>query len=135
MLSTPPAFILSQDQTLKINLIQFKINILANLSLLLFYKVSSLNIKTFLESFKVVSLFNYQGSLLLSRRSASLFYQSFYHLSRAFFIFLNSFFKNLKAILCHFQIFCSLKQLVYNSILSAVCQQVFLYFYCFLQKI
>ena len=103
VLSTPPAFILSQDQTLnknfvfvfavfvectckharsphysrKLILIQFKINILANLSLLLFYKVSSLNAcfrktkfsgrySSFLESFKVVSLFNYQGSLLFS---------------------------------------------------------------------
>ena len=51
-----------------------------------------------------------------------------------FFYFLNSFFKNLKAILCCFQIFCSLKQLVYNSILSAVCQQVFYIFIVFCKK-
>ena len=119
VLSTPPAFILSQDQTLnknfvfvfavfvectckharsphysrKLILIQFKINILANLSLLLFYKVSSLNAcfrktkfsgrySSFLESFKVVSLFNYQGSLLFR---TSVCYHKFRFLSTTFF--------------------------------------------------
>ena len=125
MLSTPPAFILSQDQTLnknfvfvfavfvectckharsphysrKLILIQFKINILANLSLLLFYKVSSLNAcfrktkfsgrySSFLESFKVVSLFNYQGSLLLFSSAATFIsYHCFLSLSTTFYLF------------------------------------------------
>ena len=117
MLSTPPAFILSQDQTLnknfvfvfavfvectckharsphyarKLILIQFKINILANLSLLLFYKVSSLNIKTFLESFKVVSLFNYQGSLLLFSSAATFIISLLFKFFNNFFIYFSIF--------------------------------------------
>ena len=129
VLSTPPAFILSQDQTLnknfvfvfavfvectckharsphysrKLILIQFKINILANLSLLLFYKVSSLNAcfrktkfsgrySSFLESFKVVSLFNYQGSLLLFSSAATFIsYHCFLSLSTTFLFIFQSF--------------------------------------------
>ena len=120
VLSTPPAFILSQDQTLnknfvfvfavfvectckharsphysrKLILIQFKINILANLSLLLFYKVSSLNVKTFSESFKVVSLFNYQGSLSRCLSAATLiFYHFFRTLSTTFLTFFKLLFR------------------------------------------
>ena len=129
VLSTPPAFILSQHQTLnknfvfvfavfvectckharsphysrKLILIQFKINILANLSLLLFYKVSSLNAcfrktkfsgrySSFLESFKVVSLFNYQGSLLLFSSAATFIsYHCFLSLSTTFLFIFQSF--------------------------------------------
>ena len=82
----------------------------------------------FFKSFKVISLFSYQGSLLLfqihSRQTAFVLYQSFHCLSRTFLIYfcctLSTFFS------------CRLRQLVYLIIHSACCQHpfsIFLKFY------
>ena len=136
MLSTPPAFILSQDQTLNKNVwIQFRINILANSSLLLFYKVSSLNAcfrktkfsgrySSFLESFKVVSLFNYQGSLLLFSSAATfILYHCFLSLSTTFLSIFQSFDWSFVFLTV------SLRQLYYIIIRTSICQQFFSFFY------
>ena len=125
VLGTPPAFILSQDQTLMLKSLSFKSLIFPEsllaysdnseftvLRLLLFTEAfvcqSSLLVLTawnllsicwsILESFKVYSLFSYQGSLwffqtvLLS--ATFIGYHIFKSLSTTFFIFLLHFFSN-----------------------------------------
>ena len=101
MLSTPPAFILSQDQTLmlKFNLSQVKLGfsfIQINLNLL--FKGLRLNrsvrqsfdcLNYSLWIFQGFSLFSYQCSLLSCCLSATTFisYQTLSHLSRTFLFF------------------------------------------------
>ncbi len=94
VLSTPPAFILSQDQTLvKSVCIQFRINILANSSLLLLFGLFKTVLKNLLlkEIFKgyCCLLFNYQGSFCVFSSD------SFYILSKAF-LFVKNFFNFFK---------------------------------------
>ena len=146
MLSTPPAFILSQDQTLMLKFVIFRcpvqfLNWLINFHLHVHWSTvlrlfllqetfvccyySTLK---FIESFKVISLFNYQSSfcLLLFRSSDSLFTIS---LSNSF---VNNFFGKVfsddyqgnSIPVCHLLSF-STRQLNYINISSFVCQQLF----------
>ena len=101
MLSTPPAFILSQDQTLMfksfhpasqiwlpINRINLRFIPLNFIERIYCFKVVSLqkrscvvihNTLKFIESFKVISLFSYQGSLLFE---LFIHFKQLLHLSR-----------------------------------------------------
>ena len=106
MLSTPPAFILSQDQTLKKCVCsKFNINLLAYISLFTVLKDLSIVLwmcpsfrtvlsKNFRGLYLCVSLFSYQGSrLCCSLETACLLYHSCLPLSRTFLKFLKLFLK------------------------------------------
>ena len=82
-------------------------------------------ILVFLESFKVVSLFNYQGSLLLFLFSAATFisYHCFLSLSTTFLFIFQSFDWTFVFLAV------SLRQLHYIIIRPSICQQLFLFFY------
>ena len=93
---------------------------------LLFLKVNSLKNKTFLEFFKVVSLFSYQGSCL------SYLVDSLIMLTRLL-LFVNNFFQvfsNLfrRIFRSSLKLHCRSRQLLYNIIWFFICQQVFSYF-------
>ena len=92
VLSTPPAFILSQDQTLMLWFVPVKINFLANFSLFTVLGcLFRLFVLKFFRIFRVVILFSYQCSFSLfasSLNSACISYQSFNHLSSTFLTFL-----------------------------------------------
>ena len=121
VLSTPPAFILSQDQTLMFNVDP------SSRSTSFFILVITVLIKNvrwfllkssekFIRIFKVVLLFSCQRSFLWSAscvQEALLFYHSSFYLSRTFliyFVVLNSF---------------VLQQLLYNIISDLICQELF----------
>ena len=103
MLSTPPAFILSQDQTLvKSVCVQFKINLPANSSL---FTVVLVCLKTVLKNLllkkfsRVVVVYCSVIKVLCLCRSfqatAFIFYQKLYRLSRTFLTFFIFFFVKL----------------------------------------
>ena len=120
MLSTPPAFILSQDQTLMFNVDP------SSRSTSFFILVITVLIKNvrwfllkssekFIRIFKVVLLFSCQRSFWSAScvQEALLFYHSSFCLSRTFliyFVVLNSF---------------VLQQLLYHIISDLVCQELF----------
>ena len=82
VLSTPPAFILSQDQ------------IFAWLNIIPFYLLWFCSLRTkFFWTFKDMSLFSYQGSWFVAFSAAtSLLYQTLFCLSRTFLTFSKVFF-------------------------------------------
>ena len=78
----------------------------------------------FLESFKVVSLFNYQGSLLLFSSAATFIsYHCFLSLSTTFLFIFQSFDWSFVFLAV------SLRQLHYIIIRPSICQQLFSFFY------
>ena len=131
MLSTPPAFILSQDQTLvKSVCIQFRTNQLANSSL---FTVVLVCLKTVLKNLllkkfsRVVVVYCSVIKVLCLCRSfqatAFIFYQKLLSLSRTFFIFLLLFVSHSSA---------SLRQLIYVITFKLFCQPLFNNSYKFL---
>ena len=122
MLGTPPAFILSQDQTLVKSVCLGQKSLLAILSLFTVWFVFKPFLKIFLfkEIFKgCCLLFSYQGSFfVLSQATAFIFYHKLFCLSRTF---LNIFY-------FLFSSFLSTSQLINNTILFYLCQ---LFFYNF----
>ena len=88
VLSTPPAFILSQDQTLMLWFVPVKINFLANFSLFTVLGcLFRLFVLKFFRIFRVVILFSYQCSFviyLISRISLFIL-PNFFYLVKYFF--------------------------------------------------
>ena len=134
VLGTPPAFVLSQDQTLKKlylnNLSAAQIKFLNNLLLAILLKNfrwlkfdfnRNLNNSSIVQgvhsSFSRYSIYKVQCSVPLSR-SACLYYHIKFHLSRTFFKFFQFFLRDFSA--C-----CSREQLCYVSTSVSICQALF----------
>ena len=153
MLSTPPAFILSQDQTLMLKFVIFRcpvqffnwqinrINLrfipLNVIERIYCFKVVSFketfvccyySTLKFIESFKVISLFNYQSSFLsavVSFKRQLIYYITFKLICQQ--LFWKSFSDDCQGNsipVCHLLSF-STRQLSYINISNFVCQQLF----------
>ena len=129
MLSTPPAFILSQDQTLMLKVDTWlRLLSLANLSnpFYLVFVLNFLNSKVqtrpfILEFSGFYILFNLQLSRISFRCQTCLLQRLF--IITGCFSFVNNFFN---LFFCFFRnICCSLKREDYNSKSQSVCQQLF----------
>ena len=111
VLSTPPAFILSQDQTLCKSLFPLKTTVWLSLVFTVF-RTSFLNDCKEFSRIVCVSLFSYQGSLPFS---------NFYILALHF-RFVNNFFKFFQIF---FKVFRCFQQLSHHIPNSITCQQLF----------
>ena len=114
MLGTPPAFILSQDQTLVKSVCSVQESLLAILSLYCCWFVQTV-LRNFLfkEIFKgCCLLFSYQGSCRSFHATALILYQSVFRLSRTFLFF-------------YFLLLSLTSQLKYNTICLQCCQHFF----------
>ena len=103
MLSTPPAFILSQDQTLRFNLFSVfapvvllnNFKVIYRFAFSLIFRLSGFSLCNFSIAWLFFLLFSFQGSFFflaalcgfLPRRTACLYYHLFFGLSTSFFIF------------------------------------------------
>ena len=140
VLGTPPAFILSQDQTLMFKFVRSKsVWLILPFYCCFRFLFSEISLRTFCSvwNFQVALLFICQGAVLLigsvSRRTfvpvvqtAYLVYHKQFCLSRTFFILFSSFFRNLVA-------YHSQQQFIILSELSVCVKQFFIFLNFFLE--